>query len=376
MKKKLLLLLIILLSPFVVQAEEERHEVYSCEIECEQTGSGPNTYYSTDVIYENGKYTLSGEINNYKRVNNVPVLYYCKGNHQMECESVEAVLVDTYCSMGSIRGNLKLTLKFGAKYETIQPMYIGKDYTYENGLYTLKDYEEIDYRDISRPSYFSENYARYFICKYTFSKTCEDMYRIALPGGNIAGHALGKYSDIEDYYLYSDQYIKKDNQYELVSPKKIYPSTDIGETGYTCRSKEATCESLYRITVTDIFDTHDGGRLSYVNKLNISNAEKEKKVMLMGSEKIDDFFTKTELNNIYSSDESVAIIKNGELVLYKVGNTDLIYEDDFTYKVVHLTVTNDSLSNNPKTGRATFFATILGIILLISMIVEGRKIYN
>ena len=375
------MLIITLLCPFIVCAEEEWHDAYQFGMDCESSGSAQNTYYSTDVIYENGTYKLAGEINLGKRwylndgTPNESVLYYCPQTNTTECESVYAILYQANCQYLNRSGKTKVTLKYGATFETIQTMYVGKDYSYENGVYTLTDVEEVDYKDINKQEYFSANYPLYFICLNTFELSCEHLGRLAWPSGNIAGGGLGKYSSVDDYYLYSDQFVIKNNQFQLVNPQKLYPSTDKGETGYTCRSKEDTCDSLYRITVTDFFDVHFGGRRSDVTELDISNNEQEKEVLITDKVNISDYFKETELASAFSTKPEIAEIKDGKLILYRVGTTDLIYEDDLTYKVIHLTVTDEALSGNPKTHSTLIFTIVLGLFLIVSMLAFEKR-YN
>ena len=61
-------------------------------------------------------------------------------------------------------------------------------------------------------------------------------------------------------------------------PRRVYPGADARESGYTCHSKETTCDQLYYIEVTSIADIHDGGRLVYSYLLNIKDTVIEKEV--------------------------------------------------------------------------------------------------
>ena len=90
---------------------------------------------------------------------------------------------------------------------------------------------------------------------------------------------------------------------------------------------------------------------------------------------ISEFFTDQEINRVYSTKEKVAEIKNNELVLHKLGKTDLIYEDNENYKVIHLTVTEKGLGYNPKTSATSVFAVLLGAILITSLVTFKKKSY-
>ncbi len=106
------------------------------------------------------------------------------------------------------------------------------------------------------------------------------------------------------------------------------------------------------------------------------NAEVNKKeIKVTDYYDISEFFTDQEIGRVYSTKEKVAEVKDNELVLHRLGKTDLIYEDNDNYKVIHLTVTEKGLGYNPKTSATSVFAVILGAVLITSLITFKRKSY-
>jgi hypothetical protein len=98
---------------------------------------------------------------------------------------------------------------------------------------------------------------------------------------------------------------------------------------------------------------------------------KEKELNLKLNEKyeIKEFFTDEEISKIVVTNPEVAGVSENGLILYKVGETDLIYEDDFNYKVIHLIVTEDML--NPNTNDALFI--LIGIFAISFVVVYLLK---
>jgi len=85
---------------------------------------------------------------------------------------------------------------------------------------------------------------------------------------------------------------------------------------------------------------------------------------------ISEFFNREEIKNVVSTNPKIAEIKKKELVVYKVGETDLINKEND--KVLHLIITNGSIFRNPKTTATSLFAIILGVVL-VSVLTFSRK---
>lgn len=88
------------------------------------------------------------------------------------------------------------------------------------------------------------------------------------------------------------------------------------------------------------------------------------------------FFTTNEIKQLTSSNPNVADIKDNHLEIYKAGYTNIVYEDDTTYKVIHLAITDDEIIGNPKTARASIFATLLGLVLITAIIIEHKQLLD
>ena len=102
----------------------------------------------------------------------------------------------------------------------------------------------------------------------------------------------------------------------------------------------------------------------------------EESVMLGEEYDLTDFFTTKEIKKLISSNPNVAEIKKNHLEIYKAGYTNIVYEDDTTYKVVHLTVTDEMVERNPKTARVSIFATLLGLVLITALIIEHKQLLD
>lgn len=379
MKKILIIILtFFLVLPFHVYATES--------VEYYDFGKLPNVNctnyqyakYATEVYYEDGKYHLTGTItegaDQYLFNSDVETLYTCY-DYNLECEKVYVVLNNTNCSFNKATFQNLLAFQYqnGNTYEDTKYYYIGSNYTYENGVYTLVDYTKHDIKEIRGPYYISNKYKGKYLCAENMGITCTKLYRIEKEYNTRNASFYSAVNDIESYILISNQYKKENGKYTLINPKKIYPSADIGESGFTCKSKENNCSELYKIVVDGYYEVHYGGRRNYVTHLETTEESKSKTINIKDSYDVTEFFSTTELNTVFSTDPDIANIKNNKLELYKAGKTDIIYEDDFNYKVLHLTVTKDRIFSNPKTAANTIIAIVIGLTLIIVLSISKKK---
>ena len=99
MKKKLLVLLILLLFPLMVNAEDSFTRFYGAQAFYNVRDINIETYltYSTDVTYENGIYTLTGEIKSSKLrmlhyyLPDQDYYYTCESSSVSSCSEVTVV---------------------------------------------------------------------------------------------------------------------------------------------------------------------------------------------------------------------------------------------------------------------------------------------
>lgn len=385
MKKTMLLILLLIITtiiPYKVNALSEYHALYYLKnINCSNNSESDDYNRSTNVTFENGLYHLSGEVFNdfpYSLLYGDGQKYYymCDNKRNTECEKVHAILLDNNCDNERYEF-ISIQFKNGQTYENTKKYYVGKDYTYENGIYTLKDYEEHNFSEITGLHYLSKKHYGYYICPDNYQKSCQNLSIIREGGFDSAGNAINTMADYANhYYLVSDSYKKENNEFILLNPKKVYPASDANEEGFTCKSNDNKCNKLYYIHVGNYYETHDGGRKSDLDLLEITTNTINKEIKLKDDYKLSAFFNEEELPNVFSTNKEVANIVNNELVLYKVGNTDLIYENDFNYKAIHLKVTDDLLHNetipkNPNTRNNIILLLILCIMLL--SIIPFRK---
>ncbi len=129
---------------------------------------------------------------------------------------------------------------------------------------------------------------------------------------------------------------------------------------------------IYPFTIYAYSD-HDNGKKENYDEQELSDESLTKTINIKDNYYLEEFFSTEEIKDIISTNPDVAEVKNTELVLHKVGKTDIVYEDDTNYKVIHLTVTKDSLDSNPKTTGTTVFAIILGVVLILSLVTLNRK---
>lgn len=374
MKKIILLIIIITLFPITVYASEEYYDssiinFFSCR------DNRTNGFTSSDVIYNNGQYTLSGTIDSGiiadffpPRTSEFNHAYNCDDKYNQECTKIILYLKDSNCTGVTIdKGKTGIYLVNGNNYDTVKKYYIGKDYKYENNHYKLVNYTEHNINEVSVVPYLCSQQVGKYVCDEIYKTECKKLYKVLPCRSNIGAQPLETVVNVEDYFLVSENYKKENNKYYLINPEKVYPSADAGKQGYTCHSHEDSCENLFKINVTNQYDSHDGGRKSIIENLVITTKEENKE--LKKHEKLDltTFYTKRELSQVFSSNPEVADIKDEELILYKVGETKLIYEDDFTYKAINLKVTEDDLNKNPNTKTSLYI--IVSFILLNIIIV-------
>ena len=129
---------------------------------------------------------------------------------------------------------------------------------------------------------------------------------------------------------------------------------------------------IYPFTIYAYSD-HDNGKKENYDEQELSNESINKTLNIKDNYYLEEYFSTEELKSVISSNTDVAEVKDNELILHKVGKTDIVFEDDSNYKVLHLTVTKDALDSNPKTTGTTVFAIILGVVLILSLITLNRK---
>ena len=373
MKKTIILLLAILfIFPSSVFAEEEWSGV--------QTNYGSivcwngNRDVGTDVAYTNGVYSMVDPIQSFSLGEwydeTISKVYICPYTSQTVCDSVYVFNRDSTCYVtSSARGRIGIALKNGDK--SLSKFYIGNGYKEENGKYVLTDYEEYPITDYNHAQYLGNNFEGKYICD-NYGKSCSAMYRIGQPGNNMGGNPFTYLESVDNYYLISDSFEKREGEYYLINPRKAYRTSGGGEEGYSCHSQEDHCTEIYRLSITNVYDGHDGRKIVYT-LLEIEDRAIEKEVEIQETYNVSTFFREEEISKVFSTKPEIAEIVNGELVLYRVGATDLIYEDDTTYKVIHLTVTQEALSGNPKTRNTAIFTILLGLLLITSMIALQKK---
>ena len=384
--KKILFILIMFI-PIFVFAEDVYYGVTD-SVYLEAFSNRNQYYYSDEIVYENGMYRLTGNVKNISIDNShgyfnddVKEFYTCKSRDETECEEVFVVYKDSgnfTSPYGS--GLLGVKLQNGLKKEDIEYYYIGEDYKYENGKYTLVNYQKYEIRTINVVTYLSVNYKGKFFCLDNFGITCDKLI--------VFDDVSNYYSygtSVENYYLISDNYIKEKGKYRLVNPRRVWGANSGGEHGYTCRSKEDTCDELYNVLISPHYDIHDGGRLNSFTLLSVLGETKDVELKLGETYNPLDFFNEDELDNMVNTNPDVADIKNKKLELYKVGETYFIVEDDFNYKALHLSVTEDMIPKeepkNPNTKDMVLMVIVLMVIVLLYLsgmcfIIFSNKKYN
>lgn len=375
MKKILLIIITILLIPITVNAEEEwfTETVYD-NIKCDQANSDN---VASDIIYESGKYKLknifdhSFNFGNWDSNNPATKVYQCDYYSQTECVYAYIILKNSHCEgvNGGLNAKAKIQIEDGAT--DVQNFYVGKKYKYEHGVYNLEEYEEHPITDITKASYLSDNYEGYYFCR-NYSKSCSELYIIRKHTNTISGYKINSIEDVENYILASSSYIRKGNEYILNNPRKIFPTKEGGITLYSCYEKKDRCTTLYKTTIDINYEYRNGRRVIF-DKLEINNQTKSIKIKTNEQYNIKEFFSTTELRNVFSTNPKIADIKDNQLVLYRNGETDLIYENDETYKALHITVTKDSIISNPKTNNSLILNILLGILIITTLLVLPTK---
>ncbi len=377
MKKGFYLLLFVLfLFPIATFAKDEewrRWETLNEEIYCADNSA--TNLYGTEVTYENGKYTVGGTTGTdlvfrwSYAAQDYDHVYTCKNGDETVCENVYLVFQGVRCHGFNNRVGIKLT--GGNTYEKDQSFYIGDGYTLENGTYTLTNPEAHPYSEMTNESYISDTYVHQYLCE-GYGKTCKKAWILFSVINPATGNNYLAGVNVEDYYLMSEQYRIENDQFVLINPKVVYPVLETG-TGYSCHDHSTTCTTLYRLTIDDYYDNHDGRRAVY-DLLTITNTEQNKLVQLRERIEATELFSSVELRKTVSTNSEVAEIVNNELKLYKIGKTDLVYADDSKYKVVHLTVTNEP-KTNPYTSSSALILVIMGFVFVffLSLFQSMRK---
>jgi hypothetical protein len=174
--------------------------------------------------------------------------------------------------------------------------------------------------------------------------------------------------DLTEAQNFSTGYQYKDGLFYLTNPKLILPFSTTEAKGYACISKESTCDNLYEVTISNDISYRDG-REHYYQKVNINDNTASFKYIeldLKDEYILSDYFTENELENAFSTDESIISLENKKLVLKKVGEASIIYEEADVYKELQIKVTTNATSekneapNNPKTS-----TPIIALIILI-----------
>ena len=374
MKKMFFLIIIcIFMFPILTNALDEEWRRWSTlndEIYCADNSA--TNIYGTEVTYSNGLYHVGGTTGTdlVFRWSYGPTdydyVYTCKKGDVTECANVYLVFRSVRCHGFNNRVGVKLV--GGATYENQQSFYIGDGYTKENGVYTLKNAVSHPFTEMTNESYISDTYKYKYMCE-GYGKTCNKAWILFSVINPVTGKNYLAGVDVEDYYLMSDQYIIEDDHYVIIDPKIVYPVLETG-SGYSCHNHDTTCTTLYRLTIDEEYDNHDGRRAVY-DLLTINKSEKHKTLSLRSGGNVNDFFTNEELKKSFSTNTEIANIDNANLLLYRVGNTDIIYEDDIKYKVMHLRVKNDGLINNPKTG-----SSLIIILIVTCLCVLGVKFHK
>lgn len=377
MKKGLYLLLFVLfLFPVATFAKDEewrRWETLNEEIYCADNSA--TNLYGTEVTYENGKYTVGGTTGTdlvfrwSHAAQDYDHVYTCKNGDETVCENVYLVFQSVRCHGFNNRVGIKLT--GGNTYEKDQSFYIGDGYTLENGIYTLTNPEAHPFSEMTNESYISDTFEYQYLCE-GYGKTCKKAWILFSVINPVTGANYLAGVNVEDYYLMSEQYRIENDEFVLINPRVVYPVLETG-TGYSCHDHSTNCTTLYRLTIDEDYDNHDGRRAVY-DLLTITNTEQEKSVQLREKIEATELFSSVELRKTVSTNSEVAEIVNNELKLYKIGKTDLVYADDSKYKVVHLTVTNEP-KTNPYTSSSALILVIIGFVFVffLSLFQSMRK---
>ena len=229
-----------------------RHEGYAFDLLREKYSmSSTNYYYGDSVVYNSttGEYTLVNSeqkewSDNYQDL----VGYYT-------CFSTSTSCRTPYYIGGS---DSRSAYYRNVGEETIG---LGKNINYQNGVYTITDYQEID------ASEFYQNYIDYdgyYLCGTGTSNTCstinyaESTYyyyitRISMSNGETYDSLYSKAKDVK--WIYGNDVSWDGSQYTLVDTVERSPVnwnsdrlTLANRHHYTCLSEKNTCSEVYYIT--------------------------------------------------------------------------------------------------------------------------------
>ena len=336
--------------------------------------------YSTDVTYENGMYILASDaretysrwLGSYFQAQD----YYftCGDSTTSSCEEIIAVFPSISCSQVNYPENVMgLYLSNNENIENKLTFYLGKDYIEEDGMYRLVDYEEHNLSEINRLTYLSRTYGGYYMCPSTYGLSCDDMIVLFDTGSdyNSTGESLDHWHLIGDGYQYSNGHFK------LINPRRSLLATTKEREGYTCISKEDTCDEVYYVEINEFYWYRDGGRPYTYYKVELPNERETDHIsLMMGDEyKIDSFFTEEEINEVIITDPSIVEIDKGAIIAKKAGETSLIYETDGIYKELMITITEQQIKpiENPKTSYKLYLVIGVLLMLLIGLNIIHKK---
>ena len=212
---------------------------------------GKSYYYSTDVTYSNGKYTLVNPEKKYfnDNWNNLQSNYTCLSETDTSCEKVAFIQERTstnsslLCTMME-NGETEKGLK-----ESLSNIVYGNDVTYDNetGMYKLENIIlSKDYETIERDTEKEDGY--HYTC-LSEKDTCETIkYKIGYSGNGTTAKTYGHYIDItngnkiEDIYINMKKNIKSsivktrlENWYE----NNLYRYSDYIEDTVWCNDRSS-----------------------------------------------------------------------------------------------------------------------------------------
>ena len=379
MKKRIIILLIILIFPIFAYADDQFTKYYAAPISIDVIENHQldiDTYYGNEISYENGQYTLSGTLKQGLSQATIKVyypndniVYTCKSRENLSCEEVLAVNYKHELDDGFLRGYLGIKLKNGETFSDRENFYVSKEYEYNEGVYTLVNYETHNISEI-RNTNFLGSYKGYYYCPSTNGTSCTDLVSI-VSGGRYKNYA----EKPDNYHLLAEGYQYIDGKYKLINPEKALLATTSNRTGYTCMSKEEVCEEVYYVEISENYVVNDGGRRYTYTKIYIPNEIETNTIKLMVGEAkmLEPHFTEEEINTIKITNPEIIEIKEGKIIAKKVGETILIYEDNDTYKELKIIINEEDLNNienleNPKTGIniSILIIAVLAIILAIN----------
>ena len=384
MIKKLLflILLMILLLPTIVYAEETFTEFYfhtrtdkSYLVNVVETET---YYYSDNIVYENGKYKLTGTILNssidlfYRYGNNYfrdrEVVYTCLSGEDISCQEAVAVFHKKIYGRTSFY-KLGIKLEGGQMLDDRRKFYVGKDFEPKDGIYEMIDYEKHDVTELMDERTLSANYVGYFVCPNINETSCDDL-QIIVGGGNYGNYV----EDVENWNYLADGYQYIDGKYILINPKRTFIISNPGGNGYTCISKEDVCDEVYFVEISPYYEVHDGKEYVYTKVQHpseplINNVQLRKR----SSMKLNNYFTSEELSNIIVTNPNVIEIENDEIICKEAGETSIIHENTTSYKELKINIEDEEeqVIENPKTGFK--YIGFIGILLFTVVFIQMAK---